>query len=174
MLPSDVVDVVDLLTARPIVDRVSYPKPLGTIEGDLYRPASSRTVPGVVVYLGVIPFGVEHPQVARLGEALAHSGLAALLYWSPEMRNRGLKQRTPRDWARAYESLVHQTYIDESRSRLLGTCVGGASALMAAAETSTRDAWPSWPHSHRTPRCGRTGGCLIVPTLLGTTGVRRK
>src|SRR5688572_1786918 len=76
---------VDWVTKRPLVERVSYPVRSGLAEGDLYRPAGSGYVPGILVCLGVVPFGVDHPQVARLGEALARSGFAALLYWSPTM-----------------------------------------------------------------------------------------
>ena len=130
---------VDYLTKRPVVDRVTYPSRLGPVEGDLYRPASSRPVPGIVVCLGVVPFGVDHPQVARLGEALARSGFAALLYWSPAMRDRRLDPDDVESLALAYEWLAGQPYVDGSRSGLLGTCVGGAFALMAAAHPRIRD-----------------------------------
>jgi hypothetical protein len=84
MLPSRPLDWV---TPRPVVERFGYPTSRGQVEGDLYRPASRGRHPAVVVCLGVVPFGVDHPQVPRLGEALARSGFAALLYWSPAMRD---------------------------------------------------------------------------------------
>ncbi len=130
---------IDWITPRPVVQRVIYPTAHGPAEGDLYRPASSRAAPGIVVCLGVVPFGVEHPQVARLGEALARSGFAALLYWSPAMRDRRLDPADAESLARAYGWLVEQPGIDGARSGLLGTCVGGAFALMAAARPAIRD-----------------------------------
>src|SRR5215211_6281879 len=83
MLPSRPLNWV---TPRPVLERVSYPALDGNRDGDLYRPSTRGPHPGVVVYLGVVPFGVDHPQVPRLGEALARAGFAALLYWSPAMR----------------------------------------------------------------------------------------
>jgi hypothetical protein len=93
----------------------------------------------MVVCLGVVPFGVEHPQVPRLGEALARSGFAALLYWSAAMRDFRLDPDDIQSIAMAYRWLVEQPYVDEERSGLLGTCVGGSFALMAAANPLIRD-----------------------------------
>src|SRR5436305_489076 len=84
MLPSRPVDWV---TKPPVVERVRYPTRFGQAEGDLYRPSAGGPHPGIVVCLGVVPFGVDHPQVPRLGKALARAGFAALLYWSPAMRD---------------------------------------------------------------------------------------
>ena len=78
MLPSKPVDWV---TSTPVVERVWYPTLAGRAEGDLYRPPGTGPHPGVVVCLGVVPFGISHPQVPLLGEALARAGFAALLYW---------------------------------------------------------------------------------------------
>jgi hypothetical protein len=93
----------------------------------------------MVVCLGVVPFGVDHPQVPRLGEALARSGFAALLYWSPAMRDFRLDPEDIGDIASAYEALLARPDIDPARSGLLGTCVGGAFALMAASSPDIRD-----------------------------------
>lgn len=136
MLPSRPIDWV---TAAPVVRRVTYPTTTGFAEGDLYSPPDPRGAPGIVVCLGVVPFGVEHPQVARVGEALARAGFAALLYWSPAMRDRRLEVGDVANIALAYQWLIERPYIDASRSGLLGTCVGGSFALMAAAELAVRD-----------------------------------
>lgn len=135
MLPSRPVDWV---TRRPIVERVTYASRRGPVDGDLYRPPGTGRVPGIVVCLGVVPFGVDHPQVARLGEALARAGFAALLHWSPAMRDLRLDADDTGDFARAYEWLVAQPYVDPARSGLLGTCVGGAFALIAASDPLIR------------------------------------
>lgn len=136
MLPSRPVDWV---TPAPVIERVRYPTPTGEAEGDLYRPATSGPHPGVVVCLGVVPFGVDHPQVPRLGAALARSGLAALLYWSPAMRDVRLDPEDIEGIALAYEWLIERPFIDVSRSGLIGTCVGGSFALMAAAQPAIRE-----------------------------------
>ncbi len=135
MLPSRPLNWV---TPQPVVERLRYRTSQGDAEGDLYRPSSAGPHPGVVVCLGVVPFGVDHPQVPRLGEALARSGFAALLYWSPAMRDFRLDPADVNDIAAAYEALLARGDIDGSRSGLLGTCVGGAFALMGAASPRIR------------------------------------
>src|SRR5437868_14526309 len=62
MLPSRPVDWV---TRPPVVERWKYPPRLGQAGGERYRPSAGRPHPGVVVCLGVVPFGVDHPQVSR-------------------------------------------------------------------------------------------------------------
>ena len=109
------------------------------VKGDLYRPASNGPHPGMLVCLGVVPFGVDHPQVPRLGEALASSGFAALLYWSQAMRDLRLAVDDIDNIALAYDHLLQQPGIDPARSGLLGTCVGGSFVLMAAAHPLVRD-----------------------------------
>jgi hypothetical protein len=136
MLPSRPLNWV---TPRPIVERFRYATSRGTVEGDLYRPDAPGLHPGVVVCLGVVPFGVDHPQVPRLGEALARSGFAALLYWSPAMRDFRLDPADVSDIASAYDALLARADIDAARSGLLGTCVGGAFALMGAADARIRE-----------------------------------
>src|SRR6266567_6068091 len=136
MLPSRPVDWV---TKPPLIEKVSYPTRFGQAEGDLYRPSAGGPHPGIVVCLGVVPFGVDHPQVAVLGKALARSGFAALLYWSPAMRDFRLDPEDIEDIALAYHWFIEQPSVDPVRSGLLGTCVGGTFALMAAASPLIRD-----------------------------------
>jgi hypothetical protein len=93
----------------------------------------------MVLCLGVVPFGVEHPQVPRLSEALSRAGFAALIYWSPAMRDFRLDPEDIENIALAYQRLQEQPYVDASRSGLFGTCVGGSFALMAAASPRVRD-----------------------------------
>jgi hypothetical protein len=130
MLPSRPVDWV---TKPPLVEKVRYPTSNGQAEGDLYRPSGSGPHPGIVLCLGVVPFGFEHPQVAILGRALARAGFAALLYWSPAMRDFRLDPEDVENIALAYQWLIERPNVDSARSGLFGTCVGGSFALMAAA-----------------------------------------
>jgi dienelactone hydrolase len=136
MLPSQ---PVDWLTKPPVVQKVKYPTCDGEVEGDLYRPSGEGPHPGIVVCLGVVPFGVDHPQVPVLGKALARAGFAALLYWSPAMRDLRLDPEDIENISLAYHWLIQQPYVDAARSGLLGTCVGGSFALMAAASPLIRD-----------------------------------
>ncbi len=135
MLPSGPIDWV---TDEPLIERVIYPTCSGQAEGEVYRPSSNGPHPGVVVCLGVVPFGVDHPQVPVLGRALARAGVAALLYWSPAMRDFRLDQQDIDNIPLAYDWLIQQPYVDPARSSLIGTCVGGAFALMAASRPLIR------------------------------------
>ena len=136
MLPSRPVDWV---TKPPVVEKVRYPTCYGQAEGDLYRPATGGPYPGIVVCLGVVPFGVDHPQIPFLGKALARAGVAALLYWSPAMRDFRLDPEDIENIALTYNWLIQQPYVDSTKSGMFGTCVGGSFALMGAARPLIRD-----------------------------------
>jgi dipeptidyl aminopeptidase/acylaminoacyl peptidase len=130
---------VDWVTPTPVVEKVRYPSRAGEAEGDLYRPPDRGPHPAMLVCLGVVPFEIDHPQVPILGRALARSGFAALLYWSPAMRDFRLDPEDVQDVALAYQWLIDRADVDPSRSGMLGTCVGGSFALMAAATPIVRD-----------------------------------
>jgi dienelactone hydrolase len=136
MLPSRPVDWV---TKTPVIKKVRYPTLSGEADGEVYLPGTNGPHPGIVVCLGVVPFGIDHPQVPVLGKALARAGIAALLYWSPAMRDFRFDTGDIENIALAYDWLISQPYIDPARSGLLGTCVGGSFALMAAAQPLIRD-----------------------------------
>jgi hypothetical protein len=55
------------------------------------------------------------------------------------MRDRRLDPVDAEDLAPAYQWLIDQPYIDAARSGLLGTCVGGAFALLASSQPAVRD-----------------------------------
>jgi fermentation-respiration switch protein FrsA (DUF1100 family) len=91
------------------------------------------------VSLGVLPAGVVDPRTAMVAEALAGSGFAALLHWAPATRDLRLDPRDVGPLVSAYEALIGQPYVDPSRSGLMGVCIGGSFALIAAASPDIRD-----------------------------------
>jgi dipeptidyl aminopeptidase/acylaminoacyl peptidase len=130
MLPSKPVDWV---TPSPEISKVTYPTRDGEAQGEVYRPSTPGRHPSILVCLGVVPFGEDHPQVPVLGKALARAGFAALLYWSPAMRDFRLDPQDLENIPLAYHWLVEQPFVDPAKSGMIGTCVGGSFALMAAA-----------------------------------------
>ncbi|HEU5288918.1 MAG TPA: hypothetical protein VFV20_10985 [Candidatus Limnocylindria bacterium] len=136
MLPSGPIDRV---TRAPVIENVRYPSLSGEREGVVYRPPGPGPHPAIVLCLGVVPFGVDHPQVPRLETALARFGFLALIHWSPAMRDLRLVPDDAEDIALAYEWLLSRADVDASRSGLFGTCVGGSFALLAAARPRIRD-----------------------------------
>jgi hypothetical protein len=140
MLPSPFPSgAIDVLTERPLVQPLWVTTRSGRGEADLYRPPSRGPHPGILCVLGVVPAGVEHPLVTRLGDGLARAGFAALLHRSTTMRDLRLDPGDIPELADAYEALLRQPYVDASRSGVLGVCVGASFALMAAARPSIRD-----------------------------------
>lgn len=93
----------------------------------------------MVLCLGVVPFGVDHPQIPRLEAALARFGFIALIHWSSAMRDRRLVPEDTEDIALAYDWLLRRPDVDASRTGLFGTCVGGSFALLAAAHPLIRE-----------------------------------
>lgn len=130
---------IDWVTKAPVIEKLSYCTHSGHDEGEVYRPPSGGPHPGIVVSCGVVPRGVEHPQVPLLGQALARAGFAALMHWSPAMRDLRLDPAEIDDLAVAYQTLLDQPYIDPQRSGFMGICVGASFALMAAAGPCIRN-----------------------------------
>jgi dienelactone hydrolase len=122
-----------------MIETFSYATHTGPTEARLYRPSTAGRHPAVVVSLGVVPLGMEHPQSARFAEALARSGFAALLHWSPALRDLRLDPGDVGDLVSAYTTLMRHPHVDPTRSGLMGTCVGGSFALMAAADPAIRE-----------------------------------
>jgi hypothetical protein len=131
--------LIDLVTAPPIVESFTYATHFGHTEAELYRPSAQGRHPAVVVSLGVVPKGMEHPQSRRFAQALARAGFAAVLHWSPALRDLRLDPLDIDDLVSAYSRLMEHPNVDPTRSGLLGTCIGGSYALIAAADASIRD-----------------------------------
>ena len=139
VLPTLPSGFVDRVTGSPIIEEARYRTPSRDVTALLYRPPGSGRRPAMVLCLGVVPFGVDHPQVPRLCDALARAGFVALIHWSETMRDRRLEPQDAEDIAYAYASLLERDDVDASRSGLYGTCVGGTFALLAAAHPLIRD-----------------------------------
>jgi len=130
---------IDWVTRAPVIESVTYQTHDGEVRAELYRPPGRGPYPAVLMCLGVVPFGVDHPQIPRLKAALARFGFVALIHWSPAMRDRRLVPEDIQNTAAAYDYLVQRPDVDPARSGLFGTCVGGSFALLAAAHPSIRD-----------------------------------
>lgn len=136
MLPSH---WLDRFSPEPISEQVFLPGGDARVPCELYRPPGAGPHAGIVVCLGVIPFEVTHPQVRRLGMALARSGFATLIVWSADMRSLRISPDDTGLLVAAFQWLSAQPYVDPTRCGLLGTCVGAGFSLLAAADPSIRD-----------------------------------
>lgn len=129
---------LDRFSPEPIAESVAIPGFDPRTPAELFRPGTPGPHAGVVVCLGVIPFEVTHPQVKRLGEALARRGFATLIVWSADMRSLRISQADTGLLVTAFDWMLTRPYVDPTRCGLLGTCVGGGFALMAAGQPEIR------------------------------------
>ena len=151
MFPSQPIDWV---TRRPVIENVTYQTRGGEARAELYRPPGQGPYPAVLICLGVVPFGVDHPQIPRLKEALARFGFVALIHWSPAMRDRRLVPEDIENIAAAYDYLLRRPDVDPARSGLFGTCVAGRSPFWRRHIRPFATALRSSARSRRTPPCG--------------------
>lgn len=136
MLPSA---WLDRRSPEPIHQQVEIPGLDARAPAELFRPDGAGPFAGVVVCLGVIPFDVTHPQVQRLGRALARRGFATVIVWSPDMRSLRISAADTGHLVTAYQWLLRQPFVDPDRCGFLGTCVGAGFVMLAAARPEIRD-----------------------------------
>jgi hypothetical protein len=138
MAPGPISWPVRLVTGTPDHERVLIPA-AAPFDLDVYRPRSPGPHPGILVSLGVLPVGVADPRVAMVGEAFSRAGFVTLLFWSPSMRELRIDRDDIPRLVSAYRALLARPDVDPTRSGLFGVCVGGAFALIAAAQPEIRD-----------------------------------
>ena len=131
--------IADRLTATPRREQLRYTTRGREVVADMFVPGSPGPHPGIVVCLGVVPAGMDDPRIPQLIKAWAHAGFVAVAFWSDAMRDRRLAPGDAEDMARAYDALLQHNGVDASRSGLLGTCVGGSVAFLAAAHPLIRE-----------------------------------
>lgn len=136
MLPSG---WLDRFSPEPLYEQVAIPGGDPAAPAEMFRPDDGSIHAGVVVCLGVIPFDVTHPQVKRLGRALARRGFVVLIVWSAEMRSLRISPDDTGRLVAAYDWLMSHPSVDPERSGLLGTCVGAGFVLQAAAQPEIRE-----------------------------------
>ncbi|MDW8255201.1 MAG: acetylxylan esterase [Chloroflexota bacterium] len=137
--------VPDLLVFQPIRPSVALTLPPASrvftwsmneerASGDLYLPAFARQAPAVIVVLGVYPAPLDDPNVRRLGDGLARSGVVALFPDSPRLRAGRIVPEEIEVLVQAFEALARQPEVDPRRVGFLGLSVGGGLALVAAGD----------------------------------------
>jgi dienelactone hydrolase len=135
----------DLLVFQPVRPSVGWtlPPALRTFtwtangepeRGDLYLPALARRSPAVIVVLGVYPAPLDDPNVRRLGDGLARTGLVALFPDSPRLRAGRIAPEEVDSLVAAVDAVRRQPEVDPQRVGFLGLSVGGGLALLAAGD----------------------------------------
>lgn len=135
----------DLLVFQPVRPAVGLTLPPaarsftwttnGKLErGDLYLPAFARQSPAVIVALGVYPAPLDDPNVRRLGDGLARSGIITLIPDSARLRAGDITPSEVDVLVDAFMALRRQPEVDPRRVGLLGLSVGGGLVLLAAGD----------------------------------------
>ncbi|MFN8534570.1 MAG: hypothetical protein U0556_13615 [Dehalococcoidia bacterium] len=121
-------------TLPPTRRTLTWDGPANPEQGDLYVPALSQRAPAVVVLLGVYPAPLEDPNVRRLGDGLARTGLVALFPNSPRLQAGHITPEEIDAIVGGFAALQALPEVDPDRVGLLGLSVGGGLALVAAGD----------------------------------------
>ena len=128
------------VTATPVRERVTYPRPNGQGMGDVYRIPGDGQRAAVLIFLGANAAGQDDPDVVNLGHALARTGYAVMFHWSPTMGQRAnIDEAEVENLVWAFRYLLEQDFVDKERVGLGGFSVGASFALVAAADSRIRD-----------------------------------
>jgi pimeloyl-ACP methyl ester carboxylesterase len=128
----------DLVSAHPVTEVVELAPIDGFVRAHVYRPPSGRH-PALVLSLGIDPAPPDDPRVVRLMSGLARTGLAAILVESDALDHDQLYPDLPMALVEGVQFAEAQPYVRPGRIGLYGFSVGGALALVAAAQPAIRD-----------------------------------
>lgn len=134
VLPAVPVKPATWFADAPTRQDIRYPLSDGRGSGvaDLYLPAGEGKRSGMLLFLGVNPAGRDDERVVNLAEALARSGVVALVPWSEAMTHKRVEADEVDNLVRAFEYLAAHKAVDGDRLGMGGFCVGASFALAAA------------------------------------------
>jgi dienelactone hydrolase len=139
IFPSPPADPLSAVTAPPTRTDHRFVYSAGTVDVDIYHPASGGSHGGAVFLLGARPLPRRDPSVVRFAEALAREGVVVLI---PESSNllagRVLPEET-RALAMSFDLLASQPDVDPSRLGFVSFSVGGGLSIVAASQPALRD-----------------------------------
>jgi hypothetical protein len=118
-----------------VVDRMDLYLP-GTSPADLATPAR---YPALMLVLGVNPLPLDDPRVVRTATALARLGFVVAAPESQEMRNWRIAPSEAPHLVEAFEVVAARPEVDPDRIGMAAFSVGGAVALLAAADPRIAD-----------------------------------
>jgi len=122
-------------SAEPERSTTTYGRPADRL--DVYVPAGShapRSLPAVVLALGVHPEDLDHPDIVRVASAISRLGVVVGVPESTALRELRVTPAEPEHLADAVLVLAARPEVDPRRLGLAGFSAGGSMALLAAAD----------------------------------------
>ena len=136
VLPNAPLRPLTWVTGDPVRQAVEYSNGAGYADADLYLPSEGRNHGAILLFLGVNPAGRDDPRVVGLGNALARSGIVAMIPWSDTMTQKRIDVDEIDNLVNAYQFLLEHERVDPERAGMAGFCVGASLAMVAAQNDS--------------------------------------
>ena len=124
-----------LFSAEPERTTTTYGRPADRL--DIYVPAGGhapRSLPAVVLALGVHPEDLDHPDIVRVAGAISRLGVVVGVPDSSALRDLRVTPAEPEHLADAALVLAARPEVDPRRLGLAGFSAGASMALLAAAD----------------------------------------
>lgn len=133
MFPGAPLDPLTALTQPPTRTEHSFTYAAGTVEADIYHPASTGPHGGAVLMLGAVPVPRRDPLVVRFTEALSRTGIVVIVPESSNLLEGRVVPEELEALSRSFHLLLAQDTLDTARVGFLGFSVGGALSVAASA-----------------------------------------
>ena len=127
-------------TQAPVRQEITYERPDGLGEADVYYIPDGKRRAALLVFLGANAAGRDDADVVNFGNALARAGYVPMFSWSPTM---GLQNNVDpaeiENLVLAFQHLRGLDYVDPDRLGMAGFSVGGSFVMVAASDPRIRD-----------------------------------
>ncbi|MDE2780234.1 MAG: hypothetical protein OXI91_11240 [Chloroflexota bacterium] len=127
-------------TQTPVREEITYERPDGLGEADVYYIPDGKRRAALLVFLGANAAGRDDADVVNFGQALARAGYVPMFSWSPTM---GLQNNVDpaeiENLVLAFQHLRSLDYVDPDRLGMAGFSVGGSFVMVAASDPRIRD-----------------------------------
>jgi len=127
-------------TQTPVRQEITYERPDGLGEADVYYLPDGKRRAALLVFLGANAAGRDDTDVVNFGNALARAGYVPMFSWSPTM---GLQNNVDpaeiENLVLAFQHLRGLDYVDPDRLGMAGFSVGGSFVMVAASDPRIRD-----------------------------------
>ncbi len=122
------------ITAAPVVETLEFSGGGQTIVADQYRPADRERHPALVFVYGALQEGRRYEPLTALGKSLARAGYVVLNPDLPDLPEEAVTPASLEGLIAAVQVLIGDPHVGGERVGLFGFSLGGALALVAAAD----------------------------------------